>query len=179
MQLTCRTVQILGIVRAWSNCIVSPVPCQKLWKITYHWSNQVIHCLILLITRNECTVVPLLNNTKCHAITFIPCTRGSFFSHTWSKSARGLFCLTGASGSYIDKKEQPEPWLSLNFQVHWTLVDSNMLTECWGFYHGYNFSLNCLCILHCTSLLLMLFEKKSWSDPQRQHWHLKNHITIK
>lgn len=110
VQLICRTVQILGIVRAWSNyCIVSPVPCQKLRKITCHWSNQVTRCLILLITRNKYTVVPLLNNTKCYAITFIPRTCGSFYSHTWSKSARGLFCLTGASGSYVDKREQPEP----------------------------------------------------------------------
>ena len=25
--------------------------------------------------------VPLLNNTKCYATTFIPCTQGSFFFH--------------------------------------------------------------------------------------------------
>lgn len=69
--------RFLGIVRAWSNSIVHPVPCQKLWKITYHWSNQATNFLLMI--KNKCTVVPLLNNTNCHAITFTPRTRSSFF----------------------------------------------------------------------------------------------------
>lgn len=69
--------RFLGIVRAWSNSIVHPVPCQKLWKITYHWSNQATNFLLMI--KNKCSVVPLLNNTNCHAITFTPRTRSSFF----------------------------------------------------------------------------------------------------
>ena len=71
--------RFLGIVRAWLNSIVHPVPCQKLWKITYHWSNQATNFLLMI--KNKCTVVPLLNNTNCHAITFTPRTRSSFFFH--------------------------------------------------------------------------------------------------